>query len=430
MIRKPRVLIAGSHFAEQKLIRDLPGLSHCDIVMTDCGREALRIIMEEEKPDLVILNNHLAQLDGITVCRRLKEDRHTRRIPILVIPSGSDVEDKIQVLQAGADDYLLKPFQPAELTARVNAILRAGKLQVNAQRHLVNDQINPDQLGDSFQTQEQAFSDKRMAELGQLVGGIAHEINNPLSFILNNTGICREIMENYHRLLDFYQEIVPTITDEEILKRARELEEEIDYPYLKRNARILNDDIRDGLNRIRGIISDLKSFARKEPRTPEQVDLVECLERTLNLLNHQTRNIRIIREYDRVPLVECFPNRVNQVFLNVLLNAVQAMDGKGSILTRAYHEEETTAVCIQITDEGGGIPADVMSRIFEPFFTTKAEHGTGLGLSISLEIIRNHGGDMIFSSEEGKGTTCLIRLPLKCRTPHGQEPGTISEPGE
>ncbi len=258
----------------------------------------------------------------------------------------------------------------------------------------------------------QIFQTEKMASLGQMVAGIAHEINNPLAFVSNNVHLCRETFTSLIKLLEAYQSTKQSITDNKRIQYITELEEEIEFAQLKDDIPTLYKAMEDGLERIRKIVLNLKDYSRLDKVDIVQTNLINGLESCLILLNHQIKGrITIIRDYKEIPNVACNPGQINQVFMNILSNAIQAIEEQGSITIQTSTEQQD--ICIKITDTGEGIPEHIIDRIHEPFFTTKKMgEGTGLGLSISFAIIEKHNGRIIYISEKGKGTTCTIMIPI------------------
>ncbi len=249
----------------------------------------------------------------------------------------------------------------------------------------------------------------KMASLGQLVAGVAHELNNPIGFIYSNMAHLRDYA---NRLTQFAQ--IAEKSPEETAKKREELE--IDY--------ILDDlpkliaSCEDGARRIKDIVLGLRNFSRLEEAKLKEVDLHEGLDNTINLLSGETKNrIEIHKEYGDLSKVTCYASQINQVFMNILSNAVQAIDGSGHIWVKTSLGKDAKGVecaCIKIQDSGKGIPAATLEKVFDPFFTTKTVgQGTGLGLSITYGIVQSHGGDIQVQSEVGKGTEFTILLPLR-----------------
>jgi two-component system NtrC family sensor kinase len=247
--------------------------------------------------------------------------------------------------------------------------------------------------------EQQLVQSEKMASLGQLVAGVAHEINTPMGSIHSNIGTAQSAIELLERALA-RDDIAPILATDHKLKRALAI--------LKESCEVN----RLASERIVGIVGSLRNFARLDEADRKTVDLHEGIESTLTLLRHQIKHgIEVVREYGPEMRVDCYPNQLNQVFMNVLLNAVQSMDGKGTITISSERREHEVA--IRIGDTGKGIPPEHLPRVFDPGFTTKGVGvGTGLGLSIAYQIMQKHAGSIECQSQLGVGTTFTLRLPI------------------
>jgi signal transduction histidine kinase len=259
--------------------------------------------------------------------------------------------------------------------------------------------------------QSQLVQSEKMASIGQLVAGIAHEINNPVTFISAGVDSLNTNLQEVRQVLDLYHKITPVNVAEK-LKNIDELKENIDYNEAIREIGKLVDSIQHGTERTTEIIKGLRTFSRLDEDVLKTTGIHEGLDSTLILLHNKYKNrIEIIKKYDELPEVECYPGQLNQVFMNVLSNAIDAIDDKGTITIST--SKSNGSIRISIKDTGRGIPDDIQSKIFEPFFTTKeVGQGTGLGLSICHSIINQHHGKIEVKSGIGKGSEFVIRLPV------------------
>jgi signal transduction histidine kinase len=258
--------------------------------------------------------------------------------------------------------------------------------------------------------QEQLIQTEKMASLGQLVSGIAHEIKNPLNFIYGNTGFLADYTQKLQSVVEAFDKL-PSISPEDRAEITRQMES-IHYAFIKEDLKILIDNFSDGARRINAIVSDLRTFSRMDPDSISEVDLHASLEMSLNLLSNQYRNrIEIHKELGDVPKIQGYSGKLHQVFMNLLSNAFQAVGENGDVWIRT--RSANGAVEIEIEDTGMGIAKENLKRIFEPFFTTKpVGQGTGLGLSISYGIIEQHQGKISVASVPGKRTVFTVRLPI------------------
>lgn len=269
-------------------------------------------------------------------------------------------------------------------------------------------------------SEAQLIQSEKMASLGQMVAGIAHEINTPLGYVRNNVdmmdGFFRESSELNTAVAElislmFAPDPEPERMDSQLEKLAS-LQEQTDFAAFADDLEKLFDDTRFGIGEISKLVTGMKNFSRLDRAIVEEVDIHECLENALMLASNVLKNkVTLMRDYGALPAIPCCPSEINQVLLNMFTNAAQAMEEQGEIRLRTRQMGDR--VHITITDTGKGIPEDVLPRIFDPFFTTKkVGEGTGLGLSISFKIIQQHGGHIDVASRRDEGTTFTITLPV------------------
>ena len=260
-------------------------------------------------------------------------------------------------------------------------------------------------------TQSQLIQSEKMASLGQLVAGIAHEINNPVTFISAGVDSLGTNLDEVRQVLEVYHRITPDNTKEK-LKEIDKLKEEIDYKQAIREINKLIESIKNGTERTTQIVNGLRTFSRLDEDVLKVADIHEGLDSTLILLRNRHKNrIEISKKYGVIPLIECFPGQLNQVFMNILSNAIDAIKGKGVITIST--SKSNGFIEINITDTGSGMPEHIKAKIFDPFYTTKeVGEGTGLGMSISHGIIEKHSGSIKVHSKSGKGSEIIINLPL------------------
>ena len=256
---------------------------------------------------------------------------------------------------------------------------------------------------------------EQLACLGRLAAGVAHEINNPISYVVNNIAVLRREVQNTMSVLDKYGEGRAALSraEPELAAEVARLEEELDLAYFRQNLGRMFDSAADGLRRIRTIVQDLRDFARLDEAKYKEVDLNTALKSTLSALGHEIdqKAVRVTTELQQLPPVTCNPGKINQVFFNILLNAIQASQREGEIEVRTRPDGDA-GVLVEIEDHGGGISPEHLPHIFEPFFTTKSVgEGTGLGLSVSYGTVRDHCGSLDAESSPGRGSLFRIRLP-------------------
>ena len=278
-------------------------------------------------------------------------------------------------------------------------------------------------------TQSQLVQSEKMASLGQLTAGIAHEINNPINFVYNGIDTLKVSFDDLMDVIEKYEELEKSDDFQASLEEIKEMKEELGFEDLVGDVRDLVTDIKKGAVRTIEIVKGLRVFSRLDEEEMKPANVNEALDATLILLRNKTKNkVEIKKFYDEdIREINCFPGQLNQVFMNILSNAVQALpEDKKDGEVQLYTENQEQHVMIKIKDNGVGMPEQVKRRIFEPFFTTKPGGiGTGLGMSISFGIIEKHGGNIYVNSEEGKGTEFSILIPKHLA--QGKEESKVSE---
>ncbi len=257
---------------------------------------------------------------------------------------------------------------------------------------------------------------EKLAGLGQMVAGVAHEINNPLSFVTNNVAVLQRDIRGLSELLALYEQGEASLAehDAELLTQIRALSQRIDLPYTKANIGEILDRSREGLRRIHQIVRDLRDFARLDQSDLHDTDINAGIESTVNIIHGMARkkHVEIALQLRPLPLVAVYPAKINQVIMNLISNAIDAVKDGGHVTVQTEVEERH--IRITVTDDGHGVPEEIRDRIFDPFFTTKPiGQGTGLGLSISYGIVQDHGGTMHVSDASGGGARFDVRIPLQ-----------------
>ncbi|MCU0524370.1 MAG: response regulator [Elainella sp. Prado103] len=416
------------------------------------GESALEQL-EYYQADLILLDIMMPGINGFETCRRLKANPATHSIPVIFMTALSDTESKVKGLSLGAVDYITKPFQQAEVLARVKVQLQvrhfsralesqnqqlkqeiARREQAEAALYQLNQTLEiqvqnrtaelSTALESLQQMQVQLIHSERMSSLGQLIAGIAHEVNNPINFIYGNLTPATEYTQALLHLVNLYQLSFPQAS----LEIQQQLES-IDFNFLREDLPKLLSSMKLGAERIRQLVTSLRCFSRLDESEMKPIDIHEGIDSTLLILQHRLKArgsypaIEVIKSYGNLPPIECYGGQLNQVFMNVLANAIDAIEeryqtqnevmklGQIQIITEPL---QTRWVAIRIKDNGSGIPESIVSRIFAPFFTTKAAgKGTGLGLSISHQIVvEKHGGRLLCHATSTGGSEFVIEIPM------------------
>jgi len=563
--KQATILMVDDDEFSLKLLNKMLAIEGYAVRTAASGEEALASVAEQ-LPDLVLLDVMMPGIDGLEVTRRLKADSRTRPIPIILVTALEDSESRIKGLEAGAEEFLSKPVNRAELQMRVKNLLklkefadfladhnRILELQVqqrtasliesenklrkiteSAQDAIVmvdnsgnisfwnaaaekifgypaNEALgqNLHQLlvppeyreashegfsrfthsgegavvgttrelvalhkdGAEFpvelslsavniggawqgigivrditerkkmekqavehyeyvsnintslaaanqqlqQAQNQLLQSEKMAAIGNLAAGVAHEINNPIGYVNSNLGTLGKYLDNIFAVLNKY-EAAETLLDQDhpLLDELRQLKKKIKIGYIREDTKALLAESHHGLERVKKIVLDLKNFSRADTQEQwAQADLNKGMDATLNVVwNELKYKCEVVKEYGTLPEIYCLPSQLDQVFLNLLVNAAQAIEVRGKITIRTGQEGDR--VWVEVSDTGKGMPKDVIPRIFDPFFTTKpVGQGTGLGLSVSYRIVEKHHGEFEVHSEVGKGSTFRVWLPVQ-----------------
>lgn len=519
------------------------------VIVAQDGLEGIKRA-EFAQPDLILLDVMMPGMDGFETCKRLKANPQIKDIPVIFMTALTDSNEKVTGFEAGAVDYVTKPFQIEEVLARVNTHLSlramqrqleqqnvqlqqeiAVRLQAEAELRLtqfsvdhaadavlwltvegkcsyVNDaacrmlkyaraallelsihdlNAEPDfkdwptrlaqvrngplenletrlrqkggllvpvelslsyfeyrdqqlvcifardiserkqaerSLNESYsklkesnqrleELHHQLLQAEKMASIGQLAAGVAHEINNPIAFVNSNLATLNTYVGGLLELLALYEQAQASISDTSALAQVQSLRARLDIDYMRADLKNLMAESQEGVQRVRRIVQDLKDFSHVGEVERQHVDLHPGLDSTLNIVMSELRqHADIVKEYGDIPPIDGVPAQLNQVFMNLLVNAAQSMQKRGVITIRTG--SDGAWVWVDIEDTGSGIAPENLSRIFEPFFTTKpVGKGTGLGLSLSYGIIAQHGGRIEVESTVGTGTRFRVWLPIK-----------------
>ncbi|MBD2534851.1 response regulator [Nostoc flagelliforme FACHB-838] len=425
-----------------------------EVAVATSGESAIEQV-EYDPPDLILLDIMMVGIDGFETCYQLKQNPLTKDIPIIFMTALNDMVDKVKGLSLGAVDYITKPFQKAEVLARIQIHIKLRNylnLALDEQNIRLKQEIIERTIAETAlqkltqelehrviertqelskalyklqKTQVQLVQTEKLATLGQLAAGLAHEINNPVNFIHANLFHVNDYAQSLVELLKLYQNQFPHATPE-IIAKAKE----IDIQYLLEDLPKILFSMEIGTERISGIVNSFRNFCRHDEAEVKLVDIHEGLESTLMILHRHLkptpdqREIQVVKEYGSLPKVECYPGKMNQVFMNILSNAIDAiregMENLHSCIQSPMiwintKVQGSDRIAIKIADNGLGIPENIQKRVFDPFFTTKpAGKGTGLGMSISHQIVTElHHGSLQCISAPRKGAEFVIEIPIQ-----------------
>ncbi|MBC8412255.1 MAG: response regulator [Nitrospira sp.] len=411
-ITHSKILIAEDDAVSQQMLYLILKKMDYEVIRTDNGTSALEILSSDSPPQIAIIDWLMPGLNGIEVCEAIRSMGKEPYIYMILLSGKIEKEDIIEGISSGADDYITKPLNISELKVRLNAANRVIKLENilrNKSDVLLNQQYELEAAISNLQlAQSRIIHQEKMASVGQLAAGVAHEINNPVGYITSNLGTLREYGESLTEYITFLSDKFPVESASEIIEKYTKL----DIKYILEDMGQLISESLNGAERVKKIVQNLKTFSRVDESDCQLSDINECIESTLDIIwNELKYKVDLKKEYGEIPRTMCYPQQLNQVFMNLLINAVQSIDNKGEIGIKTW--SENNSINISITDTGSGIPPDKLQKVFEPFFTTKEPgKGTGLGLSICYEIIKKHKGEMTVQSEIGKGTVFTVQIPV------------------
>jgi len=401
-LKDSRILIVDDQVANLNVLRAVLEFAGCENLRCLSDSRQVHPTFSEFNPDLILLDLHMPHLDGVAVLDQLsslipKDDY----LPVLVLTGDGTSEAKERALSHGASDFLSKPLNHTEVELRVKNLLQTRWLhrQLREQNVSLEQQVRETtslaaELAQTNQrlrqTQGQLVHSGKMASLGQLVAGIAHEINNPLAFVINNIFVVQEQLQKLASEVPNGQPVtLPAIH--------------------KMRTRV--EHMREGADRVADLVSKLRTFSRLDEGRIKTIDVHESIESVLLFLRHKMKDrIEVERSYQATGDLTCLAGELNQVLMNVIGNAIDSIEATGMISLATALQDGNFVIAVR--DTGKGIPENIREKVFEPFFTTKPlGQGTGLGLAISYGIIQAHRGSIEVSSEVGKGTEFILRIP-------------------
>ena len=391
------------------------------------GERALKWL-ETYTADLILLDIQMPGIDGFETCRLIKTDTKAVDTPVIFITALSDIDSIAKGFSLGAVDYISKPFQELELLARVNTHLKLQRLNQSLEQQVAERTRDLEEALTQLEISElQLIQQEKMSALGNLVAGVAHEINNPLGFVSSNIPEVHHSLNDIIECLQCYRKTFPQ-PGANIENLLQDLE--IDF-LLEDLPKILNS-MQIGCQRISDISNSLRTFSRGDTESKFKTDIHEGIDSTLLILKYRLKEnkirpeIVVLRDYSELPEIHCFPGQLNQVFMNILANAIDMFDEIAEAKSFDDMERNPQQITIQtqqctplnveicIRDNGKGISKEVCSKIFDRKFTTKeVGKGTGLGLAIAHQVVvSKHGGSLDVHSEMGYGTEFVIKLPI------------------
>jgi len=393
-----------------------------DVAIAGDGLHGLRMA-RANPPDVILLDIMMPRMDGLEVLRHLKEDPELHLIPVILVTAKSDQQDVVAGLNAGAHDYVAKPFTREILVARVASAARvkqANDRLVEANRRL------QEEIAERERVQRELAEARRLESIGHLAAGIAHELNTPAQYVGDNIRFLKDALSDVEGLLNRLQFLVQAAKQdgrsEGFVAKVEQAMRDADIAFLAAEVSKAIDQSLEGVEQVANIVRTMKEFAQPGGRPKQAVDLNRMILGTLTMVRNEWKYVaELATDFaDDLPPVACLPADLSQAVLNLVVNAAEAIAkavgdgarGKGTLTVRTRRDGDWVEV--RVEDTGVGIPESIRDHIFDPFFTTK-EVGQGLGQGLSHArsiVVERHGGSLAFETEVGRGTAFIIRLPI------------------
>jgi two-component system NtrC family sensor kinase len=360
--------------------------------------------LARQRPDIALMDLNLPDGRAVEV---LTSPAENGAFPILLMTSYGNEQVAVEAIKAGALDYIVKsPEAFTSMAVTIEHAMREWRMLQDKKR--VELQLK--------ETQAQVFQQEKMASIGLLAAGVAHEINNPIGFITSNLSTLGTYTDKLGQFIELQGQAIERCADDATRTMIADMKQQIKLEYLLSDLRELTIESLEGSRRVSRIVQDLQSFSRIESSEAVACDLHEIIMSTINMVRNEIKYVaKLNLQLDNLPQVVCQPQHIGQVVMNLLMNAVHSIQSNGLITLAASQVGDS--VEINVTDNGCGIPPEHLEKIFEPFFTTKdVGRGTGLGLAICNDIVKKYGGELRVESTAGKGTTFTVRLPIDPKT--------------
>ena len=389
-----KILVAEDDLTSRTMLQAILTKWGYDVISTSDGEEAYAAFQKDDAPQLAVLDWMMPKMDGPALCRKLNGQERQTPLYLILLTSKGESEDIVEGFESGADDYVAKPYDNAELRARINAGRRTLKLQSEIKKYAEQMETLAEEKA------KQLIHAERLSSLGMLTAGVAHEINNPTTFISGNVQMLQKFWPIQEQLIKSCPKDHPEY--EKLMFICDKMPETI-------------EGIWTGTTRISTIVSGLKSFARQDTPQNSDYDIHQVIDDALLLCNNALKyNVTVEKSYfSDLPELKGDRQKIEQVFVNLFSNAADAMAGlqNGTLIIRTDRPENK--ITITVSDNGTGLSEKALQKIWDPFFTTKpVGKGTGLGLSISHGIIEGHGGTISVANRQEGGAEFIITLPI------------------
>lgn len=376
------------------------------------GNDAITFLRGQDcDVDVILTDIRMPEMGGLELLDKMLEIDD--EIPVILMTAFAEIELTVEAIKKGAFDFIIKPYEHEYILRAVEKAVRYRRLRRLEHSYLKElEEALAKQAGELKKANDIVLQNEKMALMGQISAGVAHEINNPVGFISCNLGSLDRYSKRLIDLVKVQSDLIDKYCPKEELEKIKEFRKKIRLDRIVDDVPKLLDESLDGANRIKDIVGNLKGFSREDKGEFILTNINSIIDKTLDIVRNELKYVAtVVTDYGEIPPIQCLPNQLTQVFINLLINAAHSIQDQGKISVRTWREGDNAY--ISISDTGCGIPDDAKKHIFEPFFTTKeVGKGTGLGLSISSDIIRKHFGDISVESTVGEGTIFIVRLPL------------------